>query len=351
MKNSGKIDRNDFEAFFQNKCGYHRPEVRVGPGFGVDVSLIDLPNHQGMALTSDPLSLIPSLGLRESAWLSVHLMANDMATTSCAPMYGQFVLNLPTYLTEADFAEYWNYVHQFCSDIKLSITGGHTGTIEGQNSTIAGGGTLISIAEKNKLLVSKNAQKGDLILATKQCALSSTAILAMSFPKTVQEKLGKEMYAEGCALFYRTSSLTEGLTAGKLNASVPSVTAMHDVTEGGMLGAIYEMAVASGNGAKIYDQQLPVGEVQQEICKLFDIDPRYSIGAGSMIMTVKKGQETKLISELENQHIECCVIGEMTDPVTGIDIIDEEGIATPIMYQRTDPYWNAFFTAVKNKWK
>ncbi len=351
MKNSGKIDKTDFENYFQNRLGHHRPEVRVAPGFGVDVSLIDLPNNQTMALTSDPLSLIPSLGLRESAWLSVHLMANDMATTGCAPMYGQFVLNLPTSLTENDFAEYWNYIHQFCSDIKLSITGGHTGTIEGQNSTIAGGGTMITVAEKNQLLVSKYAQKGDLVLATKQCAISASAILAMSFPQTVQAKLGKEIYTEGCDLFYKTSSLTEGLTAAKHNAITTCVTAMHDVTEGGMLGAVYEMAVASGNGVKIYKRQLPVGDIQREICKLFDIDPRFCIGAGSMIMTVKKGQETQLIKDLENQHIECCVIGEMTDTEDGIELIDDDGTAAPVIYQRTDPYWNAFFTALKNNWK
>ena len=351
MKNSGKIDKNDFEQYFQNRCGYNRPEVRVPPGFGVDVSLIDLPNNQTMALTSDPLSLLPSLGLQESAWLSVHLMANDMATTGCAPMYGQFVLNLPTSLSEADFAEYWNYIHQFCSDIKLSITGGHTGTIEGQNSTIAGGGTMITIAEKNKLLVAKYAQKGDLILATKQCAISATAILAMSFPQTILSKLGKEIYTEGCGLFYKTSSLTEGLTAGKHNAMHPSVTAMHDVTEGGLLGAVYEMATASGNGAIIYDQQLPMGEAQKKICSLFEIDPRYSIGAGSMIMTVKKGQEIQLITELKNQYIECCVVGEMTDTENGIVLIDDQGNTSPLIYQRTDPYWSAFFTAVKNNWK
>lgn len=351
MKNSGKIDRNDFEDFFQHKCGYNRPEVRVAPAFGVDVSVVDLPNGLSMALTSDPLSLIPSLGLQESAWLSVHLMANDMATTGCAPMYGQFVLNLPTSLSESDFAEYWNHIHRFCSDIQLSITGGHTGTIEGQNSTIAGGGTMITVAPKEKILVSKNAEKGDLILATKQCAISSSAILAMNFPQTVQSKLGKEIYHEACRLFYKTSSLTEGLAAARLNASEPCVTAMHDVTEGGMLGAVYEMAAASGKGARIYNHRLPIGDVQNEICQLFSIDPRYTIGAGSMIMTVKKGFENKIITDLEHHDIDCRVIGEITEAANGIELIDADGTSSPLAYQRTDPYWNAFFTALKNNWK
>ena len=67
----GKIEHHLFEQFIQDKCGHRRPEVRIGSQFGVDVSVIDLPGGQAMALTSDPLSLIPSLGLEESAWLSV----------------------------------------------------------------------------------------------------------------------------------------------------------------------------------------------------------------------------------------------------------------------------------------
>ena len=93
---TGKASLSFFKQFVQEKCGKHRPEVVVGPQFGVDVAIIDLPNGQAMALASDPLSLIPSLGLKESAWLSVHLMVNDIATTGFSPMYGQFVLNLPS---------------------------------------------------------------------------------------------------------------------------------------------------------------------------------------------------------------------------------------------------------------
>src|SRR3546814_18921489 len=101
-----------------------------------------------MAMTSDPLSLIPSLGLEASAWLSVHLMANDMATTGYAPQYAQFVLNLPETLSSADFEAYWQYIHRYCTEIGTAITGGHTGKVAGQNSTVSGGGTMVAIAQE-----------------------------------------------------------------------------------------------------------------------------------------------------------------------------------------------------------
>ncbi|HEV8513759.1 MAG TPA: AIR synthase-related protein, partial [Cyclobacteriaceae bacterium] len=324
-----------------------RKEVSTGPGFGVDVSVVDLPNGLAMALTSDPLSLIPSLGLEESAWLSVHLMANDMATTGHAPMYGQFVLNLPAHFSSSDFKIYWNYIHQFCKDIKLSITGGHTGFIEGQNSTIAGGGTFITVASKEKILLSKNAEVGNVILVTKQSAITSSAILAMSFPETVKNKLGKEIYERGCDLFYQSSSLKDALVAAE---PFGEITAMHDVTEGGILGAIYEMAVASGNGALIDNSLLPLGEIQKDICKLFGIDPRFCVGAGSMIIAVRKGSEQKVIDRLQKEKIDCTVVGEFTPKENGIKLF-KDGEPTDVPYFEKDPYWEAFFNAYKNGWK
>lgn len=350
MKELGKLKQVNFEDVILHHCGYKRSEVSVGPSFGVDVSLVDLPDGLAMAITSDPLSLIPSLGLQESAWLSVHLMANDMATTGFAPMYAQFVLNLPPYLTNDDFKTYWNYIHKFCADIKVSITGGHTGVIEGQNSTIAGGGTMIAVAPKRDILVSKNAKPGDVILVTKQCAISSSSILAMSFPQTVKARLGKEIYEQGCELFYKTSSLNDALVAVAACKANEEITAMHDVTEGGVLGALYEIAVASGNGAIIYNEKLPIGEVQRQVCNLFSIDPRYCIGAGSMIIIAKKEYAPKVIEAMHKEHMECNVVGEMVEKDEGIHIVTDKG-TEPLEYMGVDPYWNAFFYAMKNGWK
>ncbi|MBC3539216.1 AIR synthase family protein [Rufibacter sediminis] len=346
---SGKISHVAFEQLVLSKCGAKREEVRVGPYFGVDVSLIDLPGQMAMAVTSDPLSLIPSLGLEESAWLSVHLMANDMATTGFAPMYGQFVLNLPAAISKNDFKIYWEYIDKFCTEIGLAITGGHTGFMEGQNSTIAGGGTFITVAPKAEVLVSQYAQAGNSILVTKEAAISSSAILAMSFPETVRNKIGIENYQKACSLFYQTSSLKDALTAVGENRP-GAVTAMHDVTEGGLLGAIYELACASGNGAVIYNEQLPVGHVQHEICRLFSIDPRYSVGAGSMIICCQKGTAPSVIERLRRENIPCVEVGEIKEKDYGIKLT-QNGVEQDLVYQAEDPYWAAFFNAYKAGWK
>jgi hydrogenase maturation factor len=346
----GKIEHYLFKQIIQNKCGQARKEVIAGPEFGVDVSVVELHDGIAMALTSDPLSLIPSLGLQESAWLSVHLMVNDMATTGFAPMYGQFVLNLPSSFSKSDFKIYWDYIHKFCAEIKVAITGGHTGFIEGQNSTIAGGGTLITVAPKNKILVSKKAKAGNAILVTKSCAISSAAILAMSFPETVKKKAGNEIYQHACSSFYHTSSLQDALIAVGKNNEHEEVTAMHDVTEGGVLGAIYELAIASGNGAIIYNDQLPIEDVQKKVCEIFNLDPRYCIGAGSMIITCEKEKSNDIISRLNKCNIACVKVGELTEKQNGIRLLENDKVSN-LKYYEEDPYWSAFFKALKESWK
>lgn len=348
---SGKLQIDSFNQLIYPYTGADNKMVATGPEFGVDVSLVNLPNGFTMALTSDPLSWIPTLGLRESAWLSVHLMANDMATTSQPPQFVQLVLNLPESASSHQFEEYWMYVHRYCKEIGVAITGGHTGKAAGQHSTLAGGGTMISIAPENKMLLSKYASPGDLILVTKEAAQVATSILALSFPEMVKKKCGNEIWQKAAALFDETSSLQAGLCAGALNTSSGKpITAMHDVTEGGILGAIYEMAIAAGCGAMIDEEELPVGDAQQAVCSLFGIDPLCCVGAGSMILAVKPEYEKEVLDRFAKQKIDISVVGEFAEKEQGISIKKEDRIDI-LPGPGADPYWNAFLSALKNEWK
>lgn len=343
---SGKITFAALEKVLLPKSGHARKEVILGPKFGVDTAVIDLGNNLGLAVSSDPLSLIPTIGPKASAWLSVHLMSNDMATTGFAPQYAQFVLNLPPQLSNAEFEEYWHYIHLFCKDIGVAITGGHTGRIEGQNSAISGGGTMFLTAPLDQIIASNGAAPGDVIIMTKETALTSSSILAMSFPETIKRELGTAVYDKACDNFYQTSVLKEALLATEVLQNKSELKAMHDATEGGVLGATYEMAQASGCGFIINSDKLPVGYAQKAITDLFDIDHRFCVGAGAMIMAVKQGTEEKAIAHLNKNSIKATIIGEMTEEKNGYKII-ENGEEKDFSYDGVDPYWEAFFKAFK----
>lgn len=341
---TGKIQNSFFKARVFPHCGKPRPEVVVGPQYGVDVSIVNLPNGLAMAMTSDPLSLIPTLGLRESAWLSVQLMANDMATTGFAPMYAQFVLNLPVSLSADDFDLYWKYISYYCNKLGVAITGGHTGCFDGLSATVSGGGTMITVAPGEEMITSKGAQKDDVVILTKECALISTAILALSFPETVKQGCGNDIFFQGCNLFYNTSAVEAGLIAGEIGRLTHSISAMHDVTEGGVLGALYELAHASACGLHIEEPVIPIGAAQEKICNYFQIDPRCCVGAGAMVITAKRKYADVLLKQLHDGNIPATIIGKVVGADEGMVLIDGSNQKQFIPPQ-VDPYWNAFFNA------
>lgn len=344
MPAAGKVDKETLAEIFTGRTGFRRADVLQGPAFGVDVALIDLGNNTGLAIASDPLSILPSLGMDISAWLSVHLMANDIATTGYAPMFGQFVLNLPSSLSNRDLENYWSYIHQYCLEIGTHITGGHTGFDVAGSSTIAGGGTMFAKVDLSIAKTSAMARTGDHLVMTKSAALSSTALLALSFPAYIANKLGKETLEKAQQQFFETSVLKEVNVITKDNSLSSKITAMHDVTEGGILGAVYEMAVASDRGVQVNKDTLLVGEEQRTICELFEIDPLRSIGAGSLLIACCPHASEQLTSTLRRASIEACVIGKFTDKAAGMTIQHGDK-SQPLTYITEDPYWRAYFKA------
>lgn len=345
----GKVGAKIFKEDLQHNCGAERPEVIQGPSFGVDTGVIDLGGGKALAVSSDPLSIIPSLGMEISAWLSVHLLANDMSTTGFLPQYAQFVLNLPTSLTRSTFNVYWQHIHKLCKRHEIAITGGHTGQIPGLESTISGGGTMFLTAKKDQILTSNGAQAGDTVIMTKSAALSSTSLLARAFPKTVKTAFGTAIQQKAANNFWQLSVLNESIIATEtLDANI-TLHAMHDVTEGGILGALAEMAVASNLGFEVHVDAIPVKDEVQKVADLFEIDPLVSIGAGSMIMAIAPEVGTLLVNSLKAAGIKATVIGTLTEQKG--KFITKNGKRTPFEFDGTDPYWAAFFKAFSEGWQ
>ena len=339
----GKAETQTMQNLLQDQVGAYRTEVQTGPAYGVDVSLIDIGQGMGMALCSDPLSLLPELGMQESAWLSLQLMVNDMATTGFAPMYGQFVLNLPAEMSEEDLNRYWHHIHTYSKAIGLSITGGHTGFIPGMQSSIAGGGTLITLAPMEQIRISSKARAGEALLISKSAAISSAGILALRFPNYVRQHIGKAMQEKAAEMFYQISVLEDARTALG-DPRTFSVTAMHDVTEGGILGGIYEFAKASGNGVRIQAEAIPIEPAQAAVCKLFDLDPLHCIGAGAMLFTCPEPEVAQILHRMQVAGIPCKQIGSLCDPDQGIRVFHQDQ-ALDWQAPGTDPYWAAYFKA------
>lgn len=344
----GKIDRGNLDNLIQNKLGKASDKVIQKPAFGVDTGIVKTNKNQSLIVASDPASFIPALGIKESAWLTVILSANDIATSGCLPEYAQFVLNLSHNITAKELTEYWAYIHQFCADIGIAITGGHTGFDDIGSSTLAGGVTMFSLADQDKVKSASFAQPDQALILTKSAALSSSAILAKSFPTHTKKHMGKEAYQRLANSFYQTSILPEVKALKKHPEILQEISAMHDVTEGGCLGAVYELCKASNLGVHIDAEKIIIGKDQEKICALFGINPLRSTGAGSLLMACSKNATSAILEIMENNNIAAALIGQTQLQKNGKNIVDKTE-EKELTYWEKDPYWDAFFKAVEQK--
>jgi len=81
--------------------GAKSDSVVVGPAIGFDNAVINAGDGRVLIVTADPVSLIPAIGARTSAWMSVNLIASDFATSGVRPQFASFTFNLPPDLSDA----------------------------------------------------------------------------------------------------------------------------------------------------------------------------------------------------------------------------------------------------------
>ena len=143
------------------------------------------------------------------------------------------------------------------------------------------------------------------ILVTKWVGIEGTAILAKEKEQELSARYTKPFLEAAKGLDRYLSVLPEAATAVK-----SGVAAMHDVTEGGIFGALWEMAEASGVGLEIDLKKIPLKQETVEICEYFGISPYELISSGSMLMAAKDGN--RLVMELQKEGIPAVIIGKAT---------------------------------------
>lgn len=335
-----KLKSSFIKESISKKRGFFRANV-VPPSYGLDSSIITISDDIAMAVASDPLSYIPSIGAQKSAWLSIQLVANDISTTSLSAEYGQLTLNLPESISELELEEYWDYIDLYAKQLGITITGGHTGITKGNQSTIAGGITLWTFGALNEMLLSNQAQEGDVLLMTKSAALLSSSLLTLMFPELIQDTLSVEELAQLQASFWNISVSQEAKLVRQINSQERMITAMHDVTEGGILGAIYEFCTASQLGIRVQKDKIPIAPYTAKACKTFDLDPLHSIGAGAMLMSCKNESKDYVLATMKKNNMLCTEIGHFVHLSEG-RVIEQEQHESTLEEVEKDPYWVVF---------
>jgi hydrogenase maturation factor len=337
----GKVSAEIFDEIILPRLGRKRPEVLVGPRHGVDVGIVDLGNRQVMVTTTDPIFVVPPYGWERSGWFAVHILASDAATSGIRPSYITMDLNLPLSMTREDFDALWTVMHRECEAIGMSIISGHTGRYEGCGYPMIGGATVIGVGPADRYVTPDMAMVGDAVIVTKGAAIEAAGLFAVTFPGRVAERYGEETAREAEGIFWQMSVVEDALTAVEAGVRENGVTSMHDATECGVWGGLFEVAQASGVGMVVDKDKIIVQDAVRKVCDLFGIDPYSSISEGTLILTCRPAKAKEVLARLGDKGIPVSVVGEIVDAGKGMRVF-EEGRSRELVHPKVDPFWSAF---------
>jgi hydrogenase maturation factor len=312
----------------------------IGPRKGEDNAVISIGGKRVMILTVDPISIIPAIGVKLSAWLSVHLVASDYTTSGLSPQYATFSFNLPPELEDADREGYVRSIGDECRKLGITIAAGHTGSYPGAGFTIVGAGSMFGFGRRGGFVDPSMARPGDAILMTKQAGIETTASLALSFPRHLEERIGRAKTSRARKLVMLCSTVADALTSARIGLGRGGVTSMHDATEGGVLGGLEEMAYASGTAFRVDLGRIPASDEIVAVCGVFGLDPLNSLSEGTLLLTCNPDRLEDLREEFEGSGIPVHEIGSVT---TGTGLWTIRGKRRPRRFApELDRYWTAY---------
>ena len=345
MPEIGKISPAIFDELIFPRLGAKNSSVLVGPQHGVDVAIAEI-GGQAVSFTTDPVFIVPAYGWERAAWFAIHIIASDSVTSGLKPKYLSIDLNLPMEMTKEQLEIVWDIIHKECEKIGINVITGHTGRYEGCHYPMVGGATLIGTGGLDEYVTPRFCKAGDSIIITKGPGIEAAGILGAMFPQVLEQEFGEEFAGKAQDIFYRMSVVEDAMTAVGVGVRDNGVTAMHDATECGIWGGLYEVARASRLGVRVVKEDIVVADGIPEICRFFAIDPYSSISEGTLIIACRAHRAQAVVDALTGKGIAASVVGELTSPERGMVLV-ENGRERKLEHPIVDPFWRAFYDAAE----
>ncbi len=308
----GKVPESVLKRSVLKTIKASRSEVLLGASVGEDCAALQLAEGEVLVMSTDPITGTT----KDIGSLAINITANDLASSGAEPIGVMLTVLLPDGAQEKELKEMMQQIQLHCEQLNMQILGGHTEVTRAVNQVVVSV-TGVGKARKDSLISTAGARPGMDILVTKWIGLEGSSIIAKEKESELLTRYPQKMIDEAKDFDKLLSVVTEGCIAAKFG-----VAAMHDVTEGGIFGALWEIAEASKVGLEVELLKIPVKQETIEICEFFGINPYELISSGSMLMAAKDGNG--LVAELAKHGVKATIIGKATDSNDRILINEEE---------------------------
>lgn len=298
---AGKLKESILKRSVLKQLHTRNKEVLAKPSVGGDYGAIAVSEELAVVLSSDPVTLS-----REEIGSSAIMAAcNDVACSGATPCGVSVTMLLPTSFNEDELRELMKEMDNACQECGVDILSGHTEVTRGVKAPVVVV-TAMGTAKRDAMIHSSGVRPGMDIVATKWVGLEGTSILAKEREEELRTRYAKPFIDNAKVFGQMMSVIPEAAVAIKSGAC-----AMHDVSEGGIFGALWELAESAGVGLEIDLKKIPIRQETVEICEFFDLNPYKILSGGCLLIATNDGNG--MVSELEKAGIPATVIGKATD--------------------------------------
>ena len=323
----GKLDSDILQRIVIDKIRYRRPEVKTRAGIGEDCAVIDYGEYE-CVVSTDPITA----DVKNIGRLAIHISCNDVASNGIEPLGITLAVMLPAGTTESDVQTIMTQAGTAAEEVGVEIIGGHTEVTPAVNQPVIVS-TAFGRGIAGESASARNMRPGDMILMTKSAGLEGTGIIATERAEELTGVLTPQELRRAQGMIRDVSVVKDGVTAGRIGTS-----GMHDVTEGGILGAVWEMCHISGLGAEVELEAIHVDPVTEKIAAHYGIDPLRLISSGCMLIVAPPSKAYKIVTEYHkiDVNIKSAIIGKICGAEHGITQIDPQGQESEIAPPRAD---------------
>lgn len=292
---SGKLTGNSLRKNVLDLLSSRRKEVLVGANCANDTASLLV--EGAFCVHTDPITG----ATEEIGSLAIKVVLNDISAGYGEPIAVLLTLLLPETMDESDVKRIMLDAECEAQKWNVEIVGGHTEFTDAVTRPVVNAVGIGKRADAYKPYV---PQVGDSVIVTKHLGLEGSFILleqhAKKFNLTESEREEAKSYAAA------TSVMKEAEVVR--NSGMQAL--MHDITEGGIMGAVAEICDIASIGMEIDPLSLPITELTQRICTTLMVNPHRLISSGSMLIITQNGK--KMLDILGDSGIKATLIGRVT---------------------------------------
>ncbi len=306
---TGKLSESTLKRAIIKTIKYRdRKRTSIAPGVGIDASVLEVADWSRLmtaaATVTGPIDKLYNRAIIKAC--------NNILAAGGKPEAVSLAFTLPEYVKEKHIRQIMDAAADYCKEKSIIVSGGHTEVSAYVTEPVV---TATVFGRQVADLSYKKVEPGMDIVMSKAIGLEATGLLAEK--EELKERFSPSYIDRGRKYIDYLDIDSEAAVAIK-----HGVAAMHDVSESGIFGALWEMGEAGNFGLSVNLKDINVYQETIEFCEYYNYNPYIISSGGCLLMVTEDGEG--LVASLEEAGIPAFVIGKVTDVKDKVVVNEDE---------------------------